>query len=484
MTERNPSAAEQTHSVALSARRTTMLVLLALASFVVILNAAALPVPLPSIMEEFDATLDEITWVLAAFIVTFAVFLLPAARLGDIYGRRRLFLIGIAVVAVASLSCALAPTIGFLVCAQAVLGAGAAMVEPAIFATITTTIPPELQRRAFGVQSAGFFAGGALGPVLSGAVTTGLSWEFLFWLDTLVAVVVLVGAWRVLPDSHAERRPRRWGLSELACGAAGIAALMVALIEGPRVGWSSLTIVGAFVVAAVALALFVVTQARSRTPLVDLGLFRHRRFAVGNAVRAITEFASLGIFFALSHYLQVQLGYSALAAGSLLMVVIAATIITAPLAEKLTGRVDVRWLVLPGFLLVAGSTFWAAHVSTEADWTFFLAPLALFGAGIGALESPADAATRADLPSAASEAGWRVAYVTYLLGIGLGVAIVSAVWQSKLVATVDRTFPHGVPGVIGNPAVFADAVNTALLSCVAAAILGLAVSAFFSPNNL
>lgn len=454
-------------------QQTAMLILLALASFVVILNAAALPIPLPSIMEDLSAKVDEIAWVLGAFIVVFAILLLPCARLGDVYGRRRLFLLGISLVTVASLACALSPSVGFLIGAQAVLGAGAAMVEPATFGIITATVPAAWQRRAFGMQTAGFFAGGGLGPLLSGAITTGMSWQFLFWLDALLGVLIVVGAALVLPESRTKNPVHQWDLRGFALGAVGLVALMFAVIEGTRLGWGSPLIVGASALSGAALTAFVVAEARASRPLVDLRLFRNRAFAVGNVVRASTEFASLGIFFALSHFLQVQLGYSALAAGALLMAVIAATVCTAPITEALTGRIDLRWLMLPGFILAAAGTFWAAHVSPGSDWLFFLAPLVLFGAGIGGLESPADTAIRANTPAEKSETGWRVSYVTYLLGIGLGVAVVSAVWQTRLAATVPAASAwRGIPGEIDDPSAYADAINTALLACVAVAVLG------------
>lgn len=484
MSNRDP-VDDQSNALRFDWRQRTTLAMLSVTSFVVIFNAAALPIPLPSIMEDFGATLDEMTWVFAAFVIVFAVLLLPCARLGDRYGRRRLFLTGAVVIVLASVTCALALSLGALIAAQAVLGAGAAMVEPAIYATITATIPPPLQSRAFRLQTVGVFAGAGLGPVLSGLVTTGLSWEFVFWLDALLATVALIGAWWILPESHnPHHRPRRSALAT-AAGSIGVVALMAGIIEGARLGWGdSWVIVSLFAVSAIAVLLFVTIQARSRKRLVDSALFQHRRFIVGNVARALTEFTSLAIFFALSHFLQVQLGYSALAAGTLLMVIIAATITTAPIASAFNGRVDVRWLILPGFALVAAATFWTAHVSPETHWTFFIAPLALFGAGIGALEEPAQNATHADLPSEAKEPGWRVAYVTYLLGIALGVAVVSAVWQTYLVANLPaRSFSQGIPGDVGEPAIFAAAVNTALLSCVIAAALGLLIAVFLSPTS-
>ena len=493
-------------------RQWAMLVVFTLSSFLVILNAASLPIPLPSIQEDLGGTLDEITWVFGAFILTFAVFLLPFARLADIYGRRMLLIWGVTVFTLASLAAALTPSMEFLIGALAVQGLGAAMVEPAVRALLKATFPPERQSLAFGVQRAGFFAAAAAGPILSGFLTTVLSWEYVFWLNVAVGVVVLAGAVPVIPESRAQGVSRRLDWAGLLLGAAGIFFLVFPIIEGTRLGWGSPSIVGSFAASVVLLALFVVTETRVWEPLVDLTMFKDRLFAVGNFVRGATEFASLGIFFALSHFLQAQLGYSALVAGLLLMSIIVGALITSPIAETLSGRVDVRLLVIPGFVFVAAGTFWVAHVSPETGWAFFIAPLAIAGAGFGALESPTETTMHREVPPARSEIAWCVSYGTYLLGIGLGVAVVSGVLQSQFVANakdaLSRTdLPPGVGqrissslfdgGVSGQPAAriggpgaaqveeliqgaFAKAVNTALLSCVAVALLGALVALSFS----
>jgi MFS family permease len=382
------------------------------------------------------------------------------------------------------------------------------MLEPAARAVIRSTFSPEQHRVAFGLQRASVFAGAALGPILSGCITTVFSWRYLFWLNLLLAATVVAGAVLLLPASRASQTGRRFDLPGLLLGAPGLFFLMFPLIEGARLGWRSPAVVGSFVLSGILLALFVVTERQVRDPLAPLMLFHDRLFAVGNMLRGVTEFASLGVFFVLSHFLQVQLGYSALVTGLLLMSIIGGALVTSPIAEALVGRVDVRWLVIPGFVLVAMGTFWVAHVSPETGWVFFIAPLAVAGAGFGALESPTTSAMQRHIMPAQEEAAWRVSYTVYLLGIGLGVAVVSAVWQNQLVEYVHETlFRINLPPAMVNRFVssvlaggsrgsgtayiealiqqaFAHAINAALLSCVAVAVLGAIVALFFSSGQV
>lgn len=499
----------------LGRRRWAMLGIFTLSSFIVVLDFGSFFIPLPSIMEDLGGTLDEVTWVIGAFILAFAVFLLPFGRLADMYDSRLLFLSGVTVFILASVACALAPSIEFLIGARAVLGTGAAMLEASVYALIKSTFSPERQSLAFRVQGSAFILGAFLAPILSGAITTGLSWEYIFWLNVVVGVGVFAGALPLIPASRGEGESRRLDVTGLVSGGTGLFALFFAIIEGSRFGWGSAAILGSFGAAVVLLALFVAAESRARDPLVRLSLFNDRIFAVGNLLRWASDFASLGVFFALSHFVQVQLGYSALVMGLLLMSVNVGALVIAPFTEPLSGRVDVRLIVVPGFLLVAGGTFWVAHVSPETGWVFFLAPLAIVGAGFGAQEGPIMTARDRDVPPALANAAWRVSYSIFLLGVGLGAAVVSAVWQSQFVANAKEAIsgaelPPGIAdrvasslfegGVSGQPGArisgpgatqvqrlievaFANAVNTALLGCVVVALLGAVVALFLSSNR-
>lgn len=425
-----------------------MLATLTVGSFVVVLDSAVVFVPLPAILAELDGTLGQGAWVLGGFVLTFAVFLLPCLRLAERRDPAMLFAAGVALFTLASVACALSSSMWFLLGARAVQGLGAALTEAAGFVSLKALFADGRRERAFGVQAAAVGLGAMLGPIVGGAVTTGLSWRFVFWLDVLLGVVALAGALVVLPRSH--RVPRAGRL----CGP----------------GWR---------------------------------LFGFRRFAVGNVLRAANEFASLGVFFALSHFLQTELGYSALVAGALLLAVIFGALVTSPVAQRLSGRLDARLLVVPGFVLLAGGIFWVARVTPDTGWVFFVAPLAVAGAGFGLMESVVTETTRTALPDARSPDGWAISYLSFLTGIGLGVATVAAVWQGATVTGVreglarsgmeqvgddviasylarggDRT---GEVGAVLSRAV-SDAVNTALLACVAVALLA-AVAALFLPSG-
>lgn len=435
-------------------------------------------------------------------------------KLADIYGRRRLFTLGIGVFTLASLACAISPSIEFLIGARVVQGIGAAMVEPTVLALIKATFPRERLGLAFGVQGIAAGISASVGPILGGLITSALSWEYIFLINLPVGVVAIVGALLAVSESQAEGASHRLDVPGFLCSGGGIFLLVFAIIEGERLGWGSATILGSFAGAALLLALFVLVESRVPEPLVDLGLFKDRLFAVGNVLRAVTEFGVLGVFFALALFLQVQLGYSALQTGLVLLPLVAASFVISPLAGSLSDRVDARWLVVPGLLLVAGGTFWLAHVSPQTEWTFFVAPLAISGAGLSMLYGPTTSTTLRDVPTEQSGVASSISYTTFLLGSELGLALVGAVVQSQLAAnvrdalsgtdlpaeTVERISSSIAEGGFGGSAAqtgaagteqirgliegaFADAVNTAFLSCAAVALLGAIVAMFFSAGK-
>lgn len=508
-TKRNTEK-EIDESTRLSKTQWIMLITLTVSSFLVVLDFASIFIPLPTIMEDLGGTLNQATWVIVAFVLFFTVCLLPSAALVDYFGGRQLFLSGITIFSLASVACGFAPSTEFLIGARTVLGIGAALIEVSVFALIKAVIPEEIQGQALKVQGIAFIAGGLLGTPLSGVITTGLSWEFIFWLNVLVSVVVLPMALRVIPKSDSIQSPRRFDITGVIFSAAGLFFLFFAIIEGTRFGWNSPVILSSFGVAVVLLVLFGVMELRVQDPILDFNLFKNRLFSVGNILRWASEFTSMGIYFAISHYFQVQLGHSALLTGLLLLSVIIGGILVSPVTEPLAKRVDARWLIAPGFLLVAGGTFWLAHVSSETEWIFFLAPLAIVGAGFVAQEDPTINARDRNIPSERSEAAWRISYIVFLLGIGLGVSVVSAVWQSRFMSNMREALGADLPpnvsgkistlidgGMSGRPAAeisgseaiqqliqvgFADAVNVALISCFIVAIMGAILALFFTSN--
>lgn len=338
-------------------RRPARGVVLATASGAVTLHLAALPIPLPAMMRDLEASVDEITWVIAAFVFSFAALLLPIRRLVERHGSRRSLLGGASVLVVASAGGALAPTISLLLGAQALLGAGAALTESAVRAVALGEPTAARRRRAVGLQTLGVFLGAALGPVVSGALTTWGTWRVVFWLTALLGAAVALGVGLVTPERSGPSLTPPPDIGRAVTSILAVGAVSTVLIEGARLGWRSPMVVGLLVLGGVAAGTFLVLQLRSRDTRPDAMMLRNRRFTVGAVLRGLVEFASLGIFFGLSHLLQVQFGHTALAAGALLMVIVAATVATAPVAERMAGRVDGRWLIVPGFLLVAAGPF-------------------------------------------------------------------------------------------------------------------------------
>ena len=514
MTDSAGSGSETRSTGRLRAGNWAALVILTLSTFIVVLDATVVNITVPAILEDLDGTLAQSTWVLAGFILSFAALLLVFGKLADIYGRRILFVSGVVVFTLASLACALSPSIEFLIGARVVQGVGAAMVEPAVLALIKATFPPQKLGLAFGVQGIAAGLAASLGPTVGGLITTSLSWEYIFFLNLPVGIVAIVGALAVIPESRAEGASRRLDLPGLLFSGAGIFLLVFAIIEGEKLGWGSAAILGSFAGAAVLLALFFIAESRVREPLVPLSLFKDRLFAVGNVLRAVTEFGVLGVFFALALFLQIQLGYSALQTGLVLLPLVAASLVVSPVAGSLSDRVDARWLVVPGLLLVAGGTFWLAHVSPQTEWTFFIAPLTVSGVGLSMLYGPTTSTTLRNVPTEQSGVASSISYAAFLLGSELGLALVGAVLQSQLAANVrdslsgtdlpagtvekisssitgggfgESTVQTGGPGAVQIQGLieeaFADAVNTAFLGCAAVALLGAVLAMFFSPTG-
>jgi EmrB/QacA subfamily drug resistance transporter len=493
---------------------TAVLAVLLVGAFILVFDSAAVVIPLPAILRDLGGTIDEATWAYAAFILAFAMFLLPAARAAEARRRRLLFVSGMAIFTLASLACALAPSMGFLIGVRAVQGLGAALAEPAIYSLVRAAFQGERRERALGAHRAAFGLAALSAPIVSGLITTGLSWEGVFYLDVAAGAVAVAGGVLVVREPRAGDAWRSLDMPGVLLGGIGLVAVLFAIVEGTRFGWRSAVILMSFAVAAVLLALFVLNELRAVDPLIDRSLFRSRPFTIGNLARAAGEFASLGLFFLLSHFLQVQLGYSALVAGALLMSVIFGAILASAVSESVAGQADVRLLVFLGFLLVAGGTFWLAYSSPHSSWPFFIAPLMIAGMGFGAQEDPAVSTALKDVPPERYVTARSISYTAYLLGIALGVAVVSGVWQSRFVANATSALTAGglpptahriastlaTGGVSGNPAAqvtgagatdlrdlvqraFSSAVDSALLSCVSVALLGALLALFLSARG-
>ncbi|MCO1658357.1 DHA2 family efflux MFS transporter permease subunit [Pseudonocardia humida] len=446
---------------------------LTLSTFVVLLDASVVTIALPVVAADLGGPLDAVTWVLAAFVLAFAVLLLPGARLADLVGRRPVFLAGLGLFTLASLACGLAGSLELLIAARVAQGAGAALVEPAVLALITTTVPAGRRGLAFGMQGIAAGLGVVLGPIIGGALTTALSWEWVFLINVPIGVAAVGVAALVLPRGAPQPCPttrRPFDLPGQVLSSAGLFCLVFPIIEGERLGWTAPVVLGSGAAAVLALVAFVAVERRAAAPLVDLSLFIDRLFAVGNVLRGLVQFVTLAVFFPLTLLLQVGLGYSPLGAAVLLLPLVGATLVASPVSGALSDRVDVRWLVLPGFAVVAAAAAALAVLAPHTRGPSLLLPLAAVGVGLGMLEAPTTSATLRDVPEQRAGVAAGVSYVAVLVGAELGLAVTAAIVQSRLAAA--GATPPG-PALAG-------AVSAALTVCAVVALAGAALAPAFS----
>ena len=492
---------------ALTPRQWVGLLALTLSTFIVVLDTTVVFIALPVILLDLDGTLDSATWVIAAFILTFAVLLLVFGKLGDIYGRRLLCLLGIAVFTLASLACSLAPSLEFLIAARVGQGVGAAMVEPTVLALIKTTFPKGRVGLAFGVQGVAAGVAASLGPILGGALTARFSWHAIFLINVPIGMLAIAGIALSVPETRDPNANRRLDLPGLLLSGAGILLVVFAIIEGETLGWGSPTILGSAIAGIAALAAFVLVERRVAHPLLDLELFDDRLYTVGNLLRGAVEFITLGVFFPLALFLQIQIGYNALETGLALLPLVAGSLITSPFAGSLSDRIDVRWIVVPGLLIAATGIAWLSFLEPDATWLSLLLPLAVLGLGLGSLYGTVTSATLRNVPEGQIGTASGISYTAFLLGSELGLAVVAAVLQNRLISglqtplaqagyppsaaeqiggsltggsgdTTAGAFPPQLQEIFG--AVFTDAVSTALWVCAAIAFAAAALALMLS----
>ena len=283
--------------------------------FMIMLDNTVVNVALPSIQRSLDADQSELEWVVVSYALTFATFMLTGGKLADYFGRRRLFIIGLAIFTLASLACGLAPNASFLIGARAVQGLGAAIMNPATLGIITATFPPRQRGMAIGIWAGVSAMALAIGPLLGGLITDHIDWSWIFFVNVPVGVLGIIVARWAIDESRDTSHDQRLDLPGLATSAVGLFALTYALIEANTYGWTSPRILVIFAVAAIALTAFVLLELRQRVPMLDLSLFRDPTFTGANLTMLLVSLAMFGIFFFNSLFLQNVLGYSATQTG-------------------------------------------------------------------------------------------------------------------------------------------------------------------------
>jgi EmrB/QacA subfamily drug resistance transporter len=365
-------------SPARDARHTSpwlILVLVCFAQFMVILDATIVNVALPSIQTDLHFSASNLQWVINGYTLVFGGFLLLGGRAGDLIGRKRLFLAGVALFTFASLLDGLAQSSGMLIAARALQGLGAALVSPAALSIITTTFADGTERtKALGVWSGIAAGGGAVGLLLGGILTQALSWQWIFFVNVPIGIAAFVLSSRFVPESRAEKRPAGIDVAGALSVTVGLVVLVYTIVKAQSFGWGSANTLGLGAVAIALLAAFVVIERRSAAPLVRLGVFRIRSLAVANGVMLLVGSGMFAMFFFASIYAQEILGFSPIQAGLAFLPFTAGIVIGAGAAQQLIRRFGVRPVAVGGMALAAAGLLTLSRVTADGSYASSLLP--------------------------------------------------------------------------------------------------------------
>jgi EmrB/QacA subfamily drug resistance transporter len=385
---------------------------------------------LPVIQSALSASVEQLQWMMNSYTLAFATLMLPAATLGDRWGRRRVFLMGIAIFTLASIGSALSTTTAALITARAVQGVGAAAIMPLSLTLLAGAVPASRRAMAIGVWGGVSGLGVALGPVIGGAVVDGFSWQAIFWLNVPVAIVAIPLILRALPESHGRRQPL--DVVGLALVGGGVLAAVWGIVRAGDLGWDSFPVIGSLLAGLTLIAAFVRHEGRTAYPLVPLRLFRSRSFSVANVASLAFTLGMFGAVFLLAQYLQIVDGYTPLEAGIRTLPWTAAPMIVAPIAGLLAPRVGVRVLLGTGLTLQALGLAWLALVAGASTPYLDLVPgFILAGIGMGLTFAPSATAVLADMAPDDHATASSTNSTIREIGVALGVAVLVAVFRAN-----------------------------------------------------
>jgi EmrB/QacA subfamily drug resistance transporter len=447
--------------------RTWTLVLTSLAACMISLDSQVVATALSTIRLHLGASIEELEWTVNAYTLSFAVLLMTGAALGDRFGRRPLFVTGLLLFVLGSAACALAPNAGWLIGARALQGCGSALIMPLALTLLSAAFPAERRGKALGIFSSVTGLALVAGPVVGGAIAGGLTWQWIFWLNVPIGLIVSALVLLRIPESFGPHAALDIGGLLLVMGAA--LGLVWGLVRGNSAGWGSAEVIATLAIGVGLAGAFVIWERRARVPMIPLRFFRSRAFSAGNAANFLLLAAIYGTLFFFAQFLQTAQGYGPLAAGLHLLPWTACLFVVAPISGSLVNQVGERALIVAGLLLQAIGLAWIGLIaSPDLAYVWFLVPLILAGVG-GSLAMPA---TQNVVVSsvATSEIGKASGTFSMLrqLGGAFGVAILAAVFASL--------------GGYRSAQAFSDGFAAALIAAAALALLG-AIAGLMLPGR-
>ncbi len=439
-------------------------VITSVALFMVTLDNLVVTTALPVIRKDLGASLADLEWTVNAYTLTFAVLLLTGAALGDRFGRRRLFTIGMGVFTLGSIGAALAPNVEALVAFRALQGFGGAIVTPLTLTILSAAVPADKRGLALGAWGGIGGLAVAIGPLVGGAVVQGISWQWIFWLNVPIGLVLMPLAARRLSESHGPYD--RLDLPGLGIASAGLFGIVWGLVRGNQVGWGSTEIVGALLVGAALLVAFVAWELRATAPMLPMRFFRNRTFTLTNVASLLMFFGMFGSIFLLAQFFQTVQGYSPLQAGLRILPWTAMPIFVAPIAGALSDRIGGHRIMGVGLTLQAIGLGWIAAVSTPTvPYADLVTPFVLSGIGMALFFAPvANVVLAAVRPEEEGQASGANNAIRELGGV-FGVAVLSTIFASYGGYGTGQSFVDGL-----TPAIWIGAAIVAVGALAAFAI--------------
>jgi EmrB/QacA subfamily drug resistance transporter len=421
-----------------SKRKWGVLAVISLSLFMILLDVTIVNIALPHIMTAFDIGLSSIEWVFNVYVLVFAALLLTLGKLGDLFGRRLLFAIGLGIFTVASLGCSLAPSFAFLLIFRGIQAIGGAAMMPATLSILNVEFSKSQRGLALGIWGAVAGAANALGPIIGGSLVDAVSWRYIFIINVPIGIFAFIAALMIIKESTDRGANRHIDIPGVLIVSLALFCLTFALVEGQKYGWTSPVILALFAVSLASFISFVFVELRTDTPLAQLRLFRNRVFSAGNFIGMVLSFGLIGVIFLLVLFLQIVLGFNALKAGLTLLPLPLAIIIVAPFAGRLTDKIGGRWILFAGTLIAALGVYLMSDLSGVTDWTHLVLPLALSGAGMGMVMAPVTTVVMASTPVEQSGMGAGILSTTRQIGTVLGLSVLGAVLQNQLANNVSQ----------------------------------------------
>jgi EmrB/QacA subfamily drug resistance transporter len=414
-----------------------VLVVLTTGFFMILLDTTIVNVAIPAMSTGLNASLDEILWVLNAYVLVYAVLLITAGRLGDLFGQRNLFAIGLAVFTLASALCGFAQNSTELIGARIIQGVGGALLTPQTLSIITSIFPPERRGAAFGLWGGVAGLATIAGPTVGGALITWVDWRWIFFINIPIGIGALIATFAIVPDLRPGRS-HGWDLVGVALATTGLLGIVFGLIEGQRYNWGEIGSYGVTIPeviggGVVLMIVFIVWERFQAEPLVPLSLFAERNFSVANWIAAAISFGMLSMFLPVTIYLQSVRGFSAFVAGLTFAPMSLTSMFVAPVAGRLADRIGGKYILMTGISLFTIGFGLVAYVAgPDSTFLTFLVPAIIAGAGMGMTFAPMTTVAMRNIEPRMAGAASGILNTTRQLGAVIGSAVIGALLQNQL----------------------------------------------------